>query len=401
MKTTQPPLSAILALTFTSPALVLALSVALGFLSVAPAAHAQKYTVLHTFEGGNDGVGPGARLLRDSAGNLYGTTDSGGAFNGGTVFKIDAKNVETVLYSFTNGKDGGFPSAGVVRDSEGNLYGTTDIGNGNIFKIDAAGHETTLYEFKGSPDGFDPNTGVVRGSDGNLYGATIGGGTFDNGAVFKLDSSGIETVLYSFAGGSDGESPGSGVIRDAAGNLYGSTVNGGGSGACPNGCGTVFKLDKNGIETVLHTFSGSDGQSPTGPLTRDTKGNIYGTTESGGAFGNGTVYKLDKAGTETVLYSFPSGGQIIPIGGVIRDAAGNLYGTTELGGAFHGGSVFKLNTAGKLTTVYSFQAKSDGALPFSGVIQDAAGNLYGTANEYGDTRCDHPFGCGTVFKITQ
>jgi uncharacterized repeat protein (TIGR03803 family) len=380
---------------------VLALSVALGFVAAAPAAHAQKYAVLHTFKGGNDGVGPGARLLRDSAGNLYGTTDTGGSFNGGTVFKIDTKNIETVLYSFTNGNDGGFPTGGVVRDSEGNLYGTTDIGNGNIFKIDAAGHETTLYEFKDSPDGFGPYTGVIRDSDGNLYGTTIGGGVSGNGAVFKLDSSGIETVLYSFAGGSDGSSPASGLSRDAAGNLYGSTVNGGGSGACPNGCGIVFKVDKNGIETVLHTFSGSDGQGPTGPLTRDTKGNLYGTTQFGGASGNGTVYKLDKAGKETVLYSFPSGAETIPVSGVIRDTAGNLYGTTELGGVFLDGSVFKLNTAGKLTTLHSFQAKGDGAFPFAGVIQDAAGNLYGTANEYGDTRCDAPFGCGTVFKITQ
>jgi uncharacterized repeat protein (TIGR03803 family) len=378
---------------------VLALSVILGFLAVAPAAHAQKFAVLHTFKGGNDGIGPGARLLRDSAGNLYGTTEVGGAFNGGIVFKIDTKNVETILHSFTNGDDGGFPTAGVVRDSAGNLYGTTLYGSGNIFKIDATGHATTLYEFKDSPDGFGPSTGVIRDSDGNLYGTTFGGGVSGNGAVFKLDSSGVETVLYSFAGGSDGISPASGVIRDAAGNLYGSTVNGGGSGACPDGCGTVFKLDKNGIETVLHTFSGSDGQSPVGPLTRDTKGNIYGTTQFGGAFDNGTVYKLDRAGAETVLYSFPSGGEVIPVAGVIRDAAGNLYGTTELGGV--AGTVFKLNTAGKLTTLYSFQAKSDGGFPFAGVIQDASGNLYGTTNEYGDTRCEHPFGCGTVFKITQ
>jgi uncharacterized repeat protein (TIGR03803 family) len=332
---------------------VLALAIILVLAAVARPAQGQTLTVLYAFKGGADGASPAASVMRDAAGNLYGTTDSGGTSSNGTVFKVDSAGRETVLYSFTGGADGGFPAAGVIEDAAGNLYGTT-----------------------------------------------INGGAFNNGTVFKLSSNGEETVLYSFTGGSDGGGPSAGVIRDAAGNLYGTTVNGGSSLFCAKGCGTVFKLDTTGKETVLYSFTGkADGAFPTGRLTRDAAFNMYSTTQNGGANNNGTVFKLDPRGKETVLYSFPGGAQVIPLGGVIRDAAGNLYGVTELGGAFGDGTVFKLDTTGKETVLHSFTAKADGAFPIGGVIQDAAGNLYGTTSSYGNVSCDPPFGCGTVFKI--
>src|SRR5581483_9953337 len=237
-------------------------------------------TVLHSFTTDTDGAMPEAGLIRDAPGNLYGTTSMGGPLASGTVFKLDATGTETILYSFS-GLNGQFPSARLIRDAAGDFYSTTEFGGsfgwGTVFKLDATGAETVLYSFTGGTDGFLPTGGLFRDADGNLYGTTSGGGTFGVGNVFKLDTLGAETVLYSFIGTPDGEGP-AGWVRDAAGNLYGITYRGGAFGK-----GTVFKVNATGAETVLHSFRGGDGEEPAA-LFRDADGNLYGTTFLGGAF---------------------------------------------------------------------------------------------------------------------
>jgi len=299
-------------------------------------------TILYSFTGEADGGFPNA-VIRDSAGNLYGTAGSGGAWNSGAVFKLDPAGTETVLYSFTGRADGAKPLAGLIRDSAGNLYGTASAGGvseytGVVFKLDTAGTETVLHTFTGGADGGDPEAGLIRDSAGDLYGTTSGGGVSHEGVVFKLDATG-ETVLYSFTGGADGSQPVGGLLRDSAGNLYGTTPYGGASGN-----GVVFKLDTTGTETVLYSFTGgADGSQPEAGLIQDPEGNLYGTTYYGGAPENGVVFELDTTGTETVLYSFAGGADgSNPYAGLIRDSAGNLYGTARFGGISGSGVVFRI-----------------------------------------------------------
>ena len=304
-------------------------------------------TVLHSFAPDvGDGAIPWGSLVMDTAGNLYGTTEFGGSSGNGTVFKVDPSGSETVLYSFTNsGGDGALPIGGVVIDMAGNLYGTTEVGgssgNGTVFKVDSSGSETVLYSFANSGgDGANPVAGLVMDTAGNLYGTTEFGGSSDSGTVFKVDPSGSETVLYSFTNsGGDGAYPFAGLVMDTAGNLYGTTAQGGSSNN-----GTVFKVDPSGSETVLYSFtnSGGDGQSPEAGLVMDAAGNLYGTAHGGGSFGNGIVFKVDPSGSETVLHGFTGSDGADPEAGLIMDKAGNLYGTTAFGGTSDNGTVFKL-----------------------------------------------------------
>jgi uncharacterized repeat protein (TIGR03803 family) len=253
-----------------------------------------QYTVLHTFTG-TDGATPRASLILDPAGNLYGTTSDGGASGVGTVFKLDAagKNFRS-LHSFT-WTDGAYPWYGMIWDKNGgNLYGTTNYGgasgNGTVFKLDSAGQLTVLYSFTGGADGAYIFAPLIRDAAGNLYGTACLAGAYGWGTIFKLDSNGVFTVLYSFTGGADGAVPRGGLTRDAAGNLYGTTESGG-SRTGYDGWGTVFKVDSSGWLTVLHTFTGTlDGAIPRAPLLRDNSGNLYGTAEQGGnlACGNGS-----------------------------------------------------------------------------------------------------------------
>jgi uncharacterized repeat protein (TIGR03803 family) len=317
-------------------------------------AHADAtFTLIYSFKGSpDDGTGP-TRLIRDGAGNFYGTTSGGGPIGVGTVFKLDATGTETVLFNFTAGADGSKPFGTLVRDAAGNLYGTTyegggtgcaSFGCGTVFKLDPSGHETVLYRFTGGADGRNPYAGLVRDPAGNLYGTTYYGGSSNNcspgcGTVFKLDTTGAETVLHSFTGAPDGNWPLARLIRDAAGNLYGTTHQGGAFL-----WGTVFKLDTTGTETVLHSFQGNpDGGSPVAGLIRDAAGNLYGTTLYGGAVGKGIVFKLDPTGKETVLHTFTGAAGEWPTAGLIRDTAGNIYGTTPYGGRGFAGEVFKLS----------------------------------------------------------
>jgi uncharacterized repeat protein (TIGR03803 family) len=303
---------------------------------------AGKETVLYSFQGAPDGANPITNLIMDSVGNLYGTTSCGGngsCVNGqtpgcGAVFELSPKSggdwKKTVLYSFAGGSaDGQSPEAGLIMDKAGNLYSTTLTGGaqgyGTVFKLDTKLNETVLYNFGAFPDGESPGA-LLRDSVGNLYGTTFGGGARHLGSVFKLDTASNETILYSFKGGFQGETPNSGLIRHANGDLFGTTELGN-----QRAQGTIFKVSKAGKMTVLHRFEGSpDGTGPFAGLVQDKAGNFYGTTLAGGAFGPGTVFKLDTTGKETVLYSFD--GSIVYPQALIVDKAGNLYGTTELGG---------------------------------------------------------------------
>lgn len=396
----------------------------------APSAQAQTYTVLYSFTGTDgDGAFPRAGLAMDAKGNLYGATENGGTgtcvesyrHDGcGTVFMIDPSGQETVLYSFSKKlPDGEYPDAGVLRDTAGNIYGTTSAGGkinkGTVFRVRSNGKEIG-YGFPDPSNGTRPN-GLVRDAAGNLYGTTAAGGDLTCngqagcGTVFKLDTTGAETVLYSFTGRADGAMPSGatpgGLIIDAAGNLYG-TASQGGNLQCViagvNGCGTVFALDTTGKGMVLHTFTGypRDGAIPSGGLLRDQLGDLFGTTVAGGAHGYGTVFKLNAQAKETILYSFfgHADGEF-PNAGVVRDNAGNIYGTTSAGGehacSVHGskgcGVLFKVALDGTETALHTFTGSPDGANP-QGLLHDSAGNYYGTTY-YGGA-----FGYGTVFKIT-
>ncbi|MGB8029293.1 MAG: choice-of-anchor tandem repeat GloVer-containing protein [Terracidiphilus sp.] len=395
-------------------------------------------TILYSFgASSSDGSLPTAGLIIDSAGNLYGTTGNGGVDVGGTVFKIGASDTETILHSFGFAADGVGPDSDLVMDSAGNFYGTTVAGGANVgtvFKVSPGTGgtytETILYSFRASPaDGASPHAGLIMDSAGNLYGTTYWGGANclalgGCGTAFKVAPDGTETVLHSFgASATDGIWPHAGLVMDSAGNLYGTTVNGGANsdGHTAYGAGAVFKISPGAAgtytETILYSFgaSATDGTWPGAGLILDNAGNLYGTTEYGGAngygaagWGDGTVFKISASGTETILYSFGAsatdGGG--PLAGLIMDSAGNLYGTTAFGGANDAaaggdGTVFEIGASGTETILYSFGASAtDGQRPYAGLTMDGAGNLYGTTLYGGSNGLGSAVsGYGTVFVI--
>ncbi|HEX4080063.1 MAG TPA: choice-of-anchor tandem repeat GloVer-containing protein [Rhizomicrobium sp.] len=292
-------------------------------------------TVLHAFAGKpDDGAWPWAGVIADKKGNHFGTTSQGGAKNAGTVFEVAADGTESTLYTFTGGSDGANPAAALIEDKSGNLYGTTQGGGasgwGTVFEVSPAGTETVLYSFSGGSDGAKPLAGLIIDKAGNLYGTTSMGGAYKWGTAFELAPDGTETVLYSFIGKADGAYPVADLMADKAGNFFGATEEGG-----AKHLGTVFELAADGTETVLHSFTykNDDGIFPWGGLVADKSGNLYGTTRGGGLYHDGIVFEVTPAGAEAVLYSFGGGSDgAYPSAGLIMDAAGNLYGTTQMGG---------------------------------------------------------------------
>jgi uncharacterized repeat protein (TIGR03803 family) len=332
---------------------------------------------LYNFSGGADGDNPLGGLVQGSEGSVYGTTEYGGNVGGvcgtygcGTVFELVKSGrtyTEKVLYAFTGGTDGANPGAGLIRDTSGNLYGTTLGGGGSscssgagcgaVFKITSAGNEEVLYSFTGNADGATPSASLILDAAGNLYGTTAYGGNFGGGCaslgcgvVFKVTPGGQEVVLYTFEGGADGQSPMCSLVRDGRGNLYGTTSTGGdvsnlSCGIDENGCGVVFELTEKGVLLTLYTFTGypADGQHPLAGLIRDKQGNLYGTTDWGGPSNDGRVFKLTPSNVETVLHNFTGGRDgLNPHGGLVLDEKGNLYGTALYGGAFGDGALFEL-----------------------------------------------------------
>jgi len=386
--------------------LILAMT-AVPLLVPAPAL-SQDFTdkVIYSFRGGADGNEPlFSGVVPDKAGNLYGTTYSGGTYHYGTVFKLDPAGKETILYSFGNGSDGKYLSAGVVLDPAGNIFGTTteggiraifcDKGCGTVFEIEPNGHERVLHAFTGGADGGLPTGRLVRDSEGNLYGTTELGGTSSNGTIYKIDASGTLTVLHSFTGQPDGQNPQGGVIRDSEGNLYGTTASGG-----TDNFGAVFKLDSTGQETVLYSFLGSsksDGEDPVAPLFRTANGDLYGTTFLGGVEGLGTAYKVDADGNETNLHTFGNAQNdgTYPESPLISDSRGNLYGTTIQGGTYGlpGGVMYRITPQGDYSIVYNFGGKSNGSAPAGPLLASPNGSFFGTTTSGGAA------GPGTVYQI--
>ena len=319
--------------------------------------------VLHNFSGGPDGGLP-AGLTMDSAGNLYGTTLQGGLTDGcnghgcGVVFKIAPDGTQTVLYTFSGGSDGAQPEGAVILDRKGNLYSTTDGGGANrvgtVFRLTPDGKEKVLHSFADGSDGASPVAGPTMDKAGNLYGTTNygGGGNLCEGfgtacgTIYKIAADGTETILYAFTGGIDGANPVGGLLMDKAGNLYGTTEFGGfGSGCGGAGCGTVFKLTPGGTFSVLYTFAGgSDGGQPVASLVGDREGNLYGTTLFWGD-GYGVVFKLAPDGTQTVLHSFSNGNDGAYPWGALLKVSRNKFASTSSGGGDQNcfcGTVFKL-----------------------------------------------------------
>ncbi len=358
---------------------------------------AQTFTTLYSFNCTDGFSYSYAGLVQATDGNLYGTTPYCGSSSPeyGTVFKITTSGMLTTLDSF-DGTDGYRPQAGLVQATDGNLYGTTAYGGANgfgtVFKTTTSGTLTTLHSFD-SPNGTDgayPYAGLVRATDGNLYGTTYEGGTNGFGTVFKITRGGTLTTLHSFGppDGTDDAYPQAGLVQATNGNFYGTTS---GNGFATNGYGTVFKITPSGTLTTLHSFAGNpDGQDPTAGLVQATDGNLYGTTFEGGANLYGTVFKITPSGTLTTLHSFDSTDGAYPQAGLVQATDGNLYGTTLGGGANALGTIFKITRSGTLTTLHSF-VSPDGN-PFAGLIQATDGNLYGTTLGENDD--------GTVFSLS-
>jgi len=361
------------------------------FVVIPALAEGQTYQVLHSFTSAEDGATPMGALTHDGAGNLYGTTATGG-HNVGTIFRLDrAGNLKAELFNWMQ-VQGANPMAGVIRDEQGNLYGTTYSGGsddkGVVFKMDQFGNQTVLVDFGDGAGGEHPNAEVIRDSAGNIYGTAEFGGNeicgYTCGVVFEVDANGTYGIIHEF-NGFNGSNPAGDLILGPGGNLYGTGEFNG-----KYGWGVVFRIElPSGDYKILHNFSGggsakSDGAYPTGHLTADTEGNFYGTTIIGGTYNLGVVYKLSRDGGFTVLHSFSGGADgSTPTGGVILDPNGNLYGIAYDGGSAGYGTVFMLNKAGDLKVLHTFTGGSDGAYPIAGLLRDTHGRLYGSATEGG------------------
>jgi len=350
-------------------------AVLLMTLMLVPGAWAgSKYHVLYNFKGGKDGLRPSAGLISDATGNFYGVTAGGGEGGGGgcgTVFELSpAKNgwTQKVLYRFPgNAKNGCGPYANLTFDAQGYLYGATALGGRGRCSRRTCG---TVFEL-----------------------TPVGGGRWK------------QTVLHTFAGGSDGEFPSS-VVLDAKGDLFGATGSGGGT--C--NCGTVFELTPlaggGWMETILHSFSGTDGAHP-GDLVFDAAGNLYGVTVIGGLYDEGVAFELSPSSgggwNESTIYNFQGFLDGAGPDGGLTFAGPNLYGATIVGGTGDWGTVFELtpgsNGSWTHTVLYSFTGGKDGRYPFSPFIFDKSGNLYGSTS--GDVSCLHNnrWGCGNVFEL--
>lgn len=327
-----------------------------------------------------------------------------------------------MLYSFSGYTDGGDPAADLVADASGKLYGTTVVGGeyscGTVFSLAPSKtppwKEAALYSFDCYSTGKNPYGGVAFDASGNLDGTTVSGGSASCGygyggcgLVFQLGATGAETVLHDFASGDDGFGPGNGVAIDKAGNLYGTTPDGGAYSS-----GVVYSIShgRHGPrETVIHAFTGGTdgGVGSLGRLLVDSSGNLYGVAEEGGAGGKGTVFELSRRKGQwrfTTLYAFtgtPDAGS--PYGGLIADSSGNLFGTTYYGGSADAGAVFELTRSGKghygERVLYSFKGGSDGSNPTSTLVFGASGELYGTTSNGGGSCGTSGYGCGVVFAL--
>jgi uncharacterized repeat protein (TIGR03803 family) len=380
-------------------------------------ARASTTKVVYSF-GGGDGEYFDTELVMDNSGNLYGTSVEGGNFQAGNVFQLTPTRngwTLTVLYSFTGGLDGAQPYKGVTLDSHGDLYGTAVTGGtggceggcGVVYKLThARGHwtQSVIHSFTGGSDGGGPGSPVVFDKQGNLFGTTPTGGAIGVGTIYALrpkkDGTWKLAVIHTFTGGNDGAGGSAGrLLFDNKGNIYGVATSGG-----AHGSGTAYQLSpaQNGkwkLKT-LYAFKGQpDAGFPYGGLTSDSSGNLYGTTYYDGKNDIGAIYQLSQVAgkwKETVLHSFAGGSDgKESLSTMVSDAAGNLYGTTIEGGSgCDCGTIFKL-AAGtrKYSVVYRFQGAPDGAYLYAGMVPDSAGRFYGITLQGGSAHV------GTIFKF--
>ncbi len=334
------------------------------------------------------------RLVQGANANLYGATlGGGGAIGYGTIFAAPIAGAPNTLATLApvSGTTALNARAGLLAAADGNFYGTTGAGgainSGSVFKLTPAGAYTTLISFTGTSGtnpGSGPQAALITGADGNFYGTTSGGGSSSSGTVFKTTSAGVQTVLVNFTGTTGanlGSSPQGPVTLGADGNYYGTTT-GGGSGG---GFGTVFKMTPAGVLTTLVNFTGSlgsaIGQSPLGVLAQGVDGNFYGVTGSGGLSGLGSVFKVTPAGVFTSLASFTGTTGTMPgtnpIGGLFAGLDGSLYGVTSSGGIYNAGTIFRVSLDGSVTSIYTFTGRSEGLAPNNGLVLASDGYLYG------------------------
>jgi len=375
-----------------------------------PRAQAQTFSTIYNFSGGTDGGNPLAGFAIGPAGNLFGTTSVGGSSGAGVVFGLSESGEEKVLYSFTGGADGANPNASLIFDASGNLYGTTYAGGahsaGTVFEVSQAGVETVLYSFAGGADGANPMAKLSFDTTGNLYGTTSAGGSYGAGTVFEVVKGGTENVLHSFGNGTDGANPTAGVTLLENATHVVTAIFGTASAGGVDGYGIVFVLTPSQSawkETILHSFEmQSDGGTPYAGLVFDSLGHLYGTTTDGGGAdesGGGTVFELAYSAGQwnfSVLDGLPGSGISGTYRNVILDASDNIYATTHCDGADGAGTVYKLTSSGGIwtyTLLYTFTGGSDGLYSYSNLVLDKEGNLYGTT-KYGGTS-----GNGVVFKV--
>ena len=369
-------------------------------LAVPGAAHAGTFGLLHVFLDTPDGATPWSNLLF-KGGKFYGTTLEGGTSNNGVVFQMDAKGHTIILYSFQGGSDGRRPLSNVISDKAGNLYGVTEEGGtydaGTVYRLAPDGTETLLHDFTGGSDGANSDAGLVMDKSGNLFGTTPVGGPQQAGVAFEISANGTFSVLHNFTNGSDGGFPEDSLLLDKRGNLFGTAVTGG-----THGFGVVYRIDAHGNFKELYSFAGgSDGLYPQARVIEDKAGNLYGTTDFGGGTGCsgsdgcGTIFKLAPDGTETVLYAFTGGNDgAAAYTGVVADKQGNLYAATKAGGNSNGyGALDELSPDGTLTVLHVFQGASDGEYPDRGLINPRTGNYIG------ETYTGGPDGWGTAYEV--
>ncbi|HEX4441257.1 MAG TPA: choice-of-anchor tandem repeat GloVer-containing protein [Thermoanaerobaculia bacterium] len=344
------------------------------------------YEEIHSFSG-PDGLLPYAGLI-ESDGSFWGTTEAGGDFGVGTVFRIDADGTLTLVHSFT-GADGSMPKSPLAELPDGRLFGTTSTGGvsglGTIYAVSTSGGFETLHHFAG-PEGAGPWGGLTSIGGGVAYGATVYGGANSKGTVYRLEADGSVNAVHSFDDFTDGAHPFATLAWNGVDTLFGTTQDGGGSGN-----GTVFSVTTDGTFTTLHALAPGDGGYPFGGVVRSASGALFGTTSAGGSFGFGTLFRVDTDTTFTVLADFDRPGPTIPLAEPTLLADGTLAGTGSAGGAHEIGTVYAFPPGGPFAVLHSF-GSFDGSIPIGGLHQHSDGLIYGTTIAGGN-------GAGTVFRF--
>ncbi len=351
------------------------------------------FTVIKPFE--DWGKTPEGDLYRNSDGFFYGMTSTNGTYGGGTIFKMSSSGAVTIVRHLNSVTDGAYPKGELIKGFDGNFYGVTSGGGtntyGTIFKMTPSGVYTVLRHLSYATDGTNPRGHLVQGKDSAFYGMTYGGGSFGYGTIFKITSAGTFTVLRHLNRPTDGGQSYSSLVEGSDGNLYGIAYSGG-----TFGYGTIFKITKAGVFTVLRNLnSTADGSYPQGDLVQGTDGNLYGSCYSGGTFGNGTIFKITKAGVYTVLRHLAAatdGGN--PYGNLYQNSDGVLYGMNRTGGGSTAGTAFKITTAGTFTVLHSFVPATEGGTANGGFIKSTDGNFYAVTSSGGT------YGGGTAFRMT-